>query len=272
MPEPENLLLTGASVEISAAAKTPTINVLAYSGGLMSVPGWGTVVIDLAGLDLSSPQVSLLADHDASLKGIVGHGQAVVRDGKLLVMGTLADATDAAKQIIALAKTGFAFQASVGVSPTETKRIDSFQKIQCNGRIIKAPKSGCLLVTAGLLREVSIVVVGADPGTTVSISASQQGTAMPDAVLETDDAPEMTAAQIREDAVAETKRIAMIRSVCAGEHPEIEGMAIREGWDENAIRLAVLRASRPAAPGIPSGRYYPAANHHVIEAALLLHM
>ena len=119
MPDPENLLLTGASVEISAAAKTPTINVLAYSGGLMNVPGWGTVVIDLAGLDLSSPQVSLLADHDASLKGIVGHGQAVVRDGKLLVMGTLADATDAAKQIIALAKTGFAFQASVGVSPIE---------------------------------------------------------------------------------------------------------------------------------------------------------
>ncbi|MCA8999191.1 MAG: hypothetical protein KDA80_19480, partial [Planctomycetaceae bacterium] len=106
LPEPENLLLTCASVEISAAAKTPTINVLAYSGGLMNVPGWGTVVIDLAGLDLTSPQVSLLADHDASLKGIVGHGQAVVRDGKLLVMGTLADATESAMQIIALAKRG----------------------------------------------------------------------------------------------------------------------------------------------------------------------
>ncbi len=60
MPDPENLLFTGASVEISAAAKMPTINVLAYSSGLMSVPGWGTVVIDLNGLDLSSPQVSLL--------------------------------------------------------------------------------------------------------------------------------------------------------------------------------------------------------------------
>ena len=100
MPDPGNMLLTGASVEISAAAKTPTINVLAYSGGLMNVSGWGTVVIDLSGLDLSNPQVGILSDHDASLKGIVGHGQAVVRDGKLLVMGTLADATDAAKQII----------------------------------------------------------------------------------------------------------------------------------------------------------------------------
>ena len=75
MPDPENLLLTGASVEISAAAKTPTINVLAYSGGLTNVPGCGTVVIDLDGLDLSSPQVSLLADYDASLKGIVATGK-----------------------------------------------------------------------------------------------------------------------------------------------------------------------------------------------------
>ena len=124
-----DLSLKCSSVNVSAAAKTPTINVLAYSGGMMSVPGWGPVVIDLAGLDLSNPHVGILSDHDASLKGIVGRGQAVVRDGKLLVMGTLADATEAAKQIIALAKTGFAFQASVGVSPTETKRIDSFQKM-----------------------------------------------------------------------------------------------------------------------------------------------
>ena len=117
----DELLLTGGNVEISAAAgKTPTITVLAYSGGLMNVPGWGPLVIDLAGLDLSASQVSILADHDATLKGIVGHGQALVRNGKLIVTGTISAATEAAKQIIALAKTGFAFQASVGVSPTET--------------------------------------------------------------------------------------------------------------------------------------------------------
>lgn len=90
MPELlQDLLLTGASVEISAAAKRPTINVLAYSGGLMNVPGWGPIVIDLSGLDLSSPQVSLLADHDASLNGIVGHGDTVPHFGDPLNMGAL---------------------------------------------------------------------------------------------------------------------------------------------------------------------------------------
>lgn len=58
------------------------------------------------------------------------HGQAIARDGKRLVIGSLADATEVAKQIIALAKTEFAFQASVGVLPTKTKRVDSFQEIQ----------------------------------------------------------------------------------------------------------------------------------------------
>jgi hypothetical protein len=99
--------------------------ITAYSGGLMNVPGWGPLVIDLAGLDLSALQVGILADHDASLNGIIGHGEAVVRDGKLLVAGTLAG-TDAARQVIALAKTGFAFQASVGVTPKETERVEAF--------------------------------------------------------------------------------------------------------------------------------------------------
>jgi hypothetical protein len=103
----QNLLLTGGPVEIAATGQPRSVVITAYSGGLMNVPGWGPLVIDLAGLDLSAPQVGILVDHDDSLNGIVGHGEAVVRDGKLLVAGTLAG-TDAARQIIALAKTGFA--------------------------------------------------------------------------------------------------------------------------------------------------------------------
>lgn len=115
----DNLLLKARCVEISASGTTPTVSMLAYSGGMMSVPGWGWVAIDLAGLDLSASQISILADHDASLKGIVGHGHAEVRDGKRYAIGTLVRTTDAARQIIELAKSGFAFQASVGVTPLD---------------------------------------------------------------------------------------------------------------------------------------------------------
>lgn len=220
--------------------------------------------MSLAGLDLSSPQVSILADHDASLKGIVGHGEAVVRDGKLLVMGTIAPATDAARQIIALAKTGFAFQASVGVSPTETQHIDPSQKISCNGRIIKAPQSGCLLVKAGLLREVSIVVIGADPGTAVSISASLKK----DAHSMAEDT--LTAEEIREQAVTESERIETIHAFCDGKHAQIEATAIREGWDRNRVELEVIRADR--AEPLPVYGSPVFATENVIEAAILMHM
>lgn len=44
----------------------------------MNVPGWGPVVIDLAGVDLSNLQDGILSDHDSTLKGILGYGEAIV--------------------------------------------------------------------------------------------------------------------------------------------------------------------------------------------------
>jgi len=266
LTEVQELLLTGGPVEIAAAGKPPTVTILAYSGNLMNVPGWGPVVIDLAGLDLSATQVGILADHDASLKGIVGHGQALVRDGKLIVSGTIAASTDAAQQIVALAKTGFAFQASVGVTPNQSERIRAGAVIEANGRRIKAPDGGCLLVKTGMLREVSIVVVGADPGTAVSISASKhKDRSMEDAAVVTP-----TAEDVRAQAAAETERIAMIRAACGGRHAEIEARAIREEWDKNRVELEVLRADRPQLPPRFTGAMF--ASEQVIEAAVLMHM
>lgn len=85
----DELLLATAEVEIQAAGKQPSVNIVAYTGGLMSVPGWGPVAVDLSGIDASAEQVSILADHDSRLSGIVGHGRAVVANGKLLVQGTI---------------------------------------------------------------------------------------------------------------------------------------------------------------------------------------
>ena len=85
----DELLLATADVEIQATGKQPSVNIVAYTGGLMSVPGWGPVAIDLDGIDASADQVSILADHDSRLSGIIGHGKAIVASGKLLVQGTI---------------------------------------------------------------------------------------------------------------------------------------------------------------------------------------
>lgn len=260
----DELLLSAAEVEIQATGKSPTVSIVAYTGGLMVVPGWGPVAIELGGIDASAEQVSILADHNASLAGIVGHGKALVVNGKLLVQGTITPSTDAARQVVDLAKGGFHFQASVGVAPLEYERVRAGELVEVNGRAVKAPASGFTLVRAGVLREVSIVAIGADAGTSVSIAATRnQEKGM--TTMET-----TTAEQIRADALAESNRINGIRRACGGRHGNIEAKAIAEGWDAQRTELEVLRASRTFA--ISSHQRATPASRTVLEAAILAHM
>lgn len=260
----DELLLSTAEVEVQAnAGKPPTVNIVAYTGGLMVVPGWGPVAIDLTGLDAGAAQVSILADHDSSLKGIVGHGQAAVTGGKLLVQGTITGATEAARQVVELAKGGFRFQASVGVAPTDYERIRGNESLLINGRTVQSPAGGFTLVKASVLREVSIVAIGADANTSVAIAAQGKETTMTNELETADD--------IRSAALSETERINAIRAACAGRHGEIEARAIGDGWDAQRTRLEVLRADRPSTPR-SLNTYSGAPSRDVLEAAVLTHM
>jgi hypothetical protein len=59
----QEILLSSAEVEIQATAgKPPSVSIVAYTGGLMTVPGWGPVAIDLAGLDAGAEQINNLSD------------------------------------------------------------------------------------------------------------------------------------------------------------------------------------------------------------------
>ena len=156
----KELLLTAASARIEAAEGKPaTVSIVAYNGDLMRVPGYGAVVVDLGQLDISA-QTVLLADHDASLRGIVGYGQAKITGGQLTVEGRLSESTETGRQIIALARDGFEFEASVGVVPTELSRVAGGESVEINGRTITAPDGGLAIVRAGRLREVSILPPG----------------------------------------------------------------------------------------------------------------
>jgi hypothetical protein len=253
------MLLSCAEVEIQAASgKPPSVSIVAYTGGLMTVPGWGPVAIDLAGLDAGAEQISLLADHDASLNGIVGHGQSAITGGKLLVNGTITGATEAARQVVELAKGGFKFQASVGVAPTEYERVRPNDTVQVNGRAISAGRSGFTLVKAGVLREVSIVAIGADANTSVAIAASKESTM--------NEHGTMTDPAIN----AETERVNGIRAACGGRFNDIEERAIVEGWDVRRTRLEVLRAGRPTPPAFSTRSFAP--TRQTLEAAVLAHM
>jgi len=110
----DSMLLAAGEVELRAGdgKSPPRAEIMAYSGGLMRVPDWGDVVIDLAGIDISA-QVVLLADHHSDVGNVVGHGRGEVRNGRLYVSGVISGRGDAARQIIELARSGLSFGASI---------------------------------------------------------------------------------------------------------------------------------------------------------------
>jgi len=271
----DDLLLTASEVEIEASAtrKQPRVSVMAYGGGIMSVGRWGAVAIDLDGLDASG-QVALLADHDNRVSGVVGHGDAHVRDGKLIIEGVLSGVGDSAKQIVEMTRGGFQFQASVGVVPVEHERIQPGKSIEINGRTLSAA-SGFTLIRKGTLREVSITPLGADASTSVAIAASRKITK--EMNMEVHEVNEQT---IRAD---ERERLTQIENICRSPGSgwgtnqqkvnELKASAIAgeiEVADLSAQLLNLLRESRPTMSGVR--RQTSVGGITMLEAALLNRM
>lgn len=142
----ENLLLTAPEVAIEAGGtkRQPKISIVAYSGGVMRVPGWGDVAIDLDGLDASG-QVPLLAgdidlDGDVDLRDASallagwGKGDAFWADGDFNQDGAV-DADDAK---LILDNWGAGLGSQIGPAPAELQAL------------VPEPATLSLLVLGGL--------------------------------------------------------------------------------------------------------------------------
>jgi hypothetical protein len=268
MPETTETLEAPASLDLRASVATrklPAVEIVAYGGGAMNVPGWGVIAIDLAGLQLG--RVPILADHESRRSGVVGHGEAEVRDGRLVVAGSVSATTEAAREIVEAAKNGFPWQASVGVQVLERRAVRAGERVEVNGQEIAAPAGGMTLVVRGRLREVSITSMGCDGDTAVSIAASQ-GRKVSRMDAQTTDVP--AAPDGLDMEAAESKRVANIASICGEKYAKIRAQAIEDGWDETRTELEVLRASRPKPPGVCPQPFV--ANESILQAAILRHM
>lgn len=261
-------------------AKLPRFSMVAYTGGPMRIAGWRyPVIVDLAGLAIPSQSRPIRFGHDAAAG--VGHTDIIaVADGQLIAAGVVSRDTAAAREIVASARNGFPWQASIGAAVEQFEFIKDGQVVAVNGREFTGPVN---VVRRATLGEISFVDLGADGNTSASVAASAKEntimedreviqTCLPDrqaqqdrieAAAQTDGASERDGSRsgapaapavadpvpdIRAAALAETSRIAAIRRVCAGRHEDIEARAIGEGWDVKSTELEVLRASRPAAP------------------------
>jgi len=301
------------TLEATAEGEQPkpaTVHVAAYNGGMMNVSGFGSVVIDVEGIE-SSDKVPLLADHENRIDAVLGSGAPTRIDGRLVVEGSLSPSSDRARRVIELHRDGVPLQASVGAEPLETERIAKGKQAVVNGRTVRAEAGSFLLVRRSRLKHVAIVPNGADGSTSINIAAQAAGSskeckdmefkewveaqgfaadeldekqtaslqAMFDAQASGSESRDATAgkdlaasavADLRAELAAETARVTAIRKVCAGRHADIEAQAIRDGWDEQRTELAVLRVERPKGPAIHAGSDGAFATTEVIEAALCL--
>lgn len=275
--EAEFEFIAAAGGDAGGGTALPRFRMVAYTGNPMKVSGWRhPVVIDLAGLAIPSQSRPIRFGHDAAAG--VGHTSAViVEDGKLVASGVVSRDTHAAKEVVASARNGFPWQASVGTSVEAFEFLRENQSATVNGRGVQGPLN---IVRKSTLGEISFVDLGADGSTTASIAASgdagatpvQAAPAAPATCPTEPSSPSTPVMELRAQMAAETDRISAIRRLCAGQHGQIESQAIRDGWDATRTELEVLRASRPKppeAPGIQSHGRGP-VTQKVLEAACIL--
>lgn len=140
---------------------------VAYAGGPIA-QAWSTapLVIDLAGMSFA-PQIPLLENHWNDPSARVGAVTARVAGDALHISGGIDTATERGA---ALAEAGrrIPWQLSIGAAIDGARLLRENETATVNGREFKGP---LYIAEKTTLREVSIVAVGADAETTLSIAA-----------------------------------------------------------------------------------------------------
>ena len=275
-------------IEASAGTR-PKVAGTAYTGGGMRLPGWRhPVVVDLSGMEIPET-VPLLTNHENRTDARVGMVRAKVAGGSLEIEGDIVSDGEAASGIVAQCKAGADWQLSIGADVRESELVKADREV--NGQTATAP---FYLVSKSVLREVSVVAVGADQSTRMRVSASfnmmhpehvkgedmEENKNTPVAAtaakpLDQNDIEEAAKAAAEGAVTAERSRVSAIADICKGEFPEIEREAVKCGWtpqETTAKVLAALRAARPAAGVnvIVRDRPEGAETRATIEAALCL--
>lgn len=175
------LAIAGAwKIRAEAAAdgspRMPTAEIVLYSGGPIR-QWWSDVpmVIDLKGFDTSRQKIPINFNHNTmDPECTLGQSTAVRNDGKRITLSAqLFNAeSEICQQVVALAKSGFEWQASVGGDVDETEYFGPKERVTVNGRAFDGP---LLVVRSGRLREATICQQGADPTTSAAIAAQARG-------------------------------------------------------------------------------------------------
>ena len=141
---------------------------VAYSGG--SFRQWWSALpcyVDLSGMRMAE-QICLMLDHDYDPECRLGVIEAK-NDGKTLTIDGEFDTGNPLAQSIIRSGKKFNWQLSIGAENVKVERVDEGTVETINGNTVNGP---ALVVRESILREVSIVAIGADAKTSMEIRAS----------------------------------------------------------------------------------------------------
>jgi hypothetical protein len=148
-------------------------SLVGYTGA--SIRQWWSrvpLVVDLAGMD-TSDLIAVMLGHQYDMDHAVGQASEVKNDGKVLVVaGDVIGEGEEVEKALRLARRGWKFQASIGADVNRIERVEQGAKVKVNGRTFEGPVD---VVRASTLREVSIVLFGADSKTSAAIAAEANG-------------------------------------------------------------------------------------------------
>ena len=257
-----------ADTEGLSTPRIPRFSMLGYSGGVIRQE-WSKepIVIDLAGMSVPAV-IPIVFGHDYSLQSVLGQGTGTV-GSQLAIEGSILSKGDVATQVVQLGDSGYQWQASVGADVDEQYLVASGDTIQLNGQSFIGP---IRVVKRSTLRECSILTLGADAATAVTITAKAGESPMNDETKAADGmptgpsevssengyagptgpsdvasaAPKLDIAAIRaavvseiKDEVTKTVKAEMLEGLRAGRGPAIH--ATQPVLDEDQVTIAAMQ-------------------------------
>jgi hypothetical protein len=230
----------------------PKFSLVGYTGRAIR-QAWSRtpLVVDLAGMDTTSQPIAVMLGHQYDIDHAVGQASDVVNSGTDLTVATevIGESPEVAKAVT-LARKGWRFQASIGADVGRIENIAAGESVEVNGRQFAGPIS---VVRASTLREVSIVLFGADAATSAAIAAEANDGGFPMADHATQKPDEVKASA---EATAKVAVEAKAPEAVTPPAPSVDLGAIKAELLEQirkevkAEALADIRADRPSAPAV----------------------
>ncbi len=169
----EVTLLEAAERDAGGDERPPRLHIVAYNGGEIEPDAWpAPVVIHLSGLAFARGKpLPVLADHDRQRP--IGHAAPQVRGGRLEADGlvSMPRTSPLVRDFLTSSGQGFPWQVSIGARPRSVAYHEEGSTFEANGQVWTAGRRGLYEVQEAVLREISILTIGADGETEVTVAA-----------------------------------------------------------------------------------------------------